>query len=56
MDLAAVPDGYLLRPMEQGDYGKGLVPLLEQLTEVDELSEQGFQEVFKLRQAREEGL
>ena len=50
--LMDVPDGYCLRPMDQGDYGKGLVPLLEQLTQVDELSEQRFQEVLALRQVR----
>mmetsp|Transcript_29729 Transcript_29729/g.61355 ORF Transcript_29729/g.61355 Transcript_29729/m.61355 type:complete len:164 (+) Transcript_29729:95-586(+) len=51
MDQAAppLPDGYVLREMCKSDYRKGLVPLLEQLTQVDDLNERRFLEVFDMR-------
>ena len=51
MDKAVppVPEGYVMREMCKSDFRKGLVPLLEQLTQVDDLSEGRFLEVFDLR-------
>lgn len=46
---AAGAEDYCLRLLELGDYSKGYVALLAQLTDVGDLTEQGFAEVFHCR-------
>ncbi|KAI9011253.1 acyl-CoA N-acyltransferase [Gaertneriomyces semiglobifer] len=49
--LSGVPSGHTLRPLEDGDYDKGYLKLLEQLTVVGEISREQFVQRFKDMQA-----
>lgn len=43
---AALPDGYTIRPLEKGDYAKGFLECLRDLTWMDNLTEQEFNERY----------
>ncbi|KAJ3039807.1 Glucosamine-phosphate N-acetyltransferase-like protein [Rhizophlyctis rosea] len=48
----ALPPGYLLRPLHIGDYDKGFIPLLGQLSEVGNISKEKYRERFHWLQHR----
>ncbi|CAJ1351784.1 unnamed protein product [Effrenium voratum] len=53
-EVPPVPEGYEMRDLCREDFHKGLIPLLAQLTQVDDLSESRFLEIFELRQRQAE--
>ncbi|KAM0257028.1 hypothetical protein ACHAQJ_004623 [Trichoderma viride] len=44
---AALPDGFTIRPLEKGDYAKGFLECLRDLTWMDNLTEQDFKERYE---------
>lgn len=44
---AALPDGFAIRPLERGDYAKGFLECLRDLTWMDNLTEQDFNERYE---------
>lgn len=45
--VAALPDGYTIRPLEKGDYAKGFLECLRDLTWMDNVTEQEFNERYE---------
>ncbi|KAH6609139.1 acyl- n-acyltransferase [Trichoderma cornu-damae] len=43
---AALPEGFAIRPLERGDYAKGFLECLRDLTWMDNLTEQAFNERY----------